>query len=161
MRISYWSSDVCSSDLCADRRHTIDRQADMHRPVAAPTVAFGLGIFARAVDRIDDPHTRFAQPRRIVLFLCGEQAIVGAKLTQRIDQKAVGFLVAGLAQRLSFELAAGAHFEQDTPRLLRQMCRQSRVVHYRTSISAPGAATSSDGCLPSPQLLSDQARSCR
>jgi hypothetical protein len=45
----------------AQRCHAIDGQTDVHRPVGA-----GFTVFARAVDRIDNPHAGQGQPRRVV-----------------------------------------------------------------------------------------------
>src|SRR3546814_20944725 len=81
MRISDWSSDVCSSDLApcafsllrdpefppgrrgekAQHRLTLFHQRDGHRP-SPPSAQ----IIARAVNRVDDPYAFVAKPHQIV-----------------------------------------------------------------------------------------------
>ena len=56
----------------ADGRDAVDGEPNMHRPVGAL-----LAVFARAVDRIDDPHARLVQSLGIVLLLFVEKAVVG------------------------------------------------------------------------------------
>src|SRR3546814_12015256 len=55
----------------ADGGLSIDRERDMDGPVGA-----GLAIFARAVERINDPPPLGVKPRGIVLFLFGKHGDV-------------------------------------------------------------------------------------
>src|SRR3546814_15314076 len=61
MRISDWSSDVCSSDLCPEFRRIADRQA-LEAPVARVEIMFEVGWLHAGIDGrtsaadIDDIH---------------------------------------------------------------------------------------------------------
>ena len=94
----------------------------MHRPVGAR-----FAIFARPVDRIDDPYPALVQPRRIVLFLFGKQAIVWPGFPQGVDKELVGGLVTRLAQRLGAEHAAVAYLQKDATGDLRKVSGEFRV----------------------------------
>src|SRR3546814_2669459 len=72
MRISYWSSDVCSSDLSADNRAAArframdcqfpcacDRRGGMSNAMPLPLYAIGLGSNRR--------HARHGDPRAVLL----------------------------------------------------------------------------------------------
>ena len=93
-------------------RDAIDDQGDVNRPVAAT-----LGIFARPVDRIDDPHPRLPQPRAVARHFLREQAIVGPLATQRLDEESVRDPIAGVAQRRFRVTAALAQGDQPAPGL--------------------------------------------
>ncbi len=107
---------------CADRRLAAHRQRDVYGPVVA-----SLTIFARAVERIDDPDALPIESRPVALAFFGEQSVVGPCLRQRLDQIMVGDPVAFRAHRLAREPAIGAHLHQDATGFLRQFRRQSSI----------------------------------
>src|SRR3546814_7994051 len=127
MRISDWSSDVCSSDLrrwtgaadekaqrprrrlrhdgrrvrsekyplggqCdgPDRGVAVDAEGNMNRPVRAP-----FAIFARAIERVDDPDPLMGQALRGVDALFGQDAVVGTLGPEGVENIVIGYLVAG------------------------------------------------------------------
>src|SRR3546814_19431043 len=57
-----------------DRRDAVDRERDMDGPIVAT-----LAIFARAVERVDDPDAALTAAGRVVLFFFGQQRIDGAR----------------------------------------------------------------------------------
>ena len=75
----------------------------MDSPIRPP-----FPIFPRAIDRIDDPDTRFSQPFCGVLAFFGKQAVVGPLLAQGSDKESVGSLVPRFAKSFALELAAFA-----------------------------------------------------
>ena len=83
----------------------------MHRPVAA-----AFGIFARPVERIDDPHAGLFQPHRIVDAFFGEHAVVGALRLERFEDEGIGDEIARLAERLAGDQPAVAQIEQQAAR---------------------------------------------
>src|SRR3569623_205308 len=115
----------------------------MHRPVVAP-----LAIFARAVDRIDDPRPRLEEPRSVALAFFGQQAVIGALAADRVAQQVVGRRVAGLAEFLRVPVARRAHLEQQLARRLGDMRGEIGVGHaaspsrYATIRSAASSALS-------------------
>jgi hypothetical protein len=117
----------------ADRRHAIDREGDMDGPVSPR-----LTIFARAIDRIDDPDPALGQALLGVLGLFGQQGIVGPRLANGMAEELVCGLIARLAQRLGAEDARGADIQQQLARCLRQMGRQFGVGHDRPMLAAHG-----------------------
>src|SRR3546814_4511525 len=64
MRISDWSSDVCSSDLVA-ARHLIARLAIFDRNAQFEYLSGGLGTFARRGGRSDGEHRQAEQGKRL------------------------------------------------------------------------------------------------
>jgi hypothetical protein len=102
----------------------INGHADMHRPIRPR-----LAIFARAIDGIDNPDAALAQPCLIVLFLFGQQAVIGPGFTQGVTQELVGGLIARLAQRLGAEQTGRSNLDQYAPGHLRQMRGQIAVAH--------------------------------
>ena len=105
---------------------TIDRQADVDRPVAPL-----LTILARSINRIDDPHAALAAPRRVVLFLFGEQAVVWSGRAQCVTQKLIGCGVSGIAKSLAFQHSRVTNFQQNLPGLNRQFRSELCVGHSR------------------------------
>src|SRR3546814_19639192 len=83
----------------------------MHRPIVP-----ALAIFARAVERIDDPYARLAAAHPIVLFLLGKQRVVGPRGANLVAQHGVRLLVASLPQRLAFATAPRASVAQHATR---------------------------------------------
>src|SRR6185312_10005024 len=77
----------------ADLGHAVDRQAHMNRPVGA-----FLAIFARTVDRVDDPTAGLAEALLGVLAFFGQQAVVRPRDAQGVDEELVGDLIASLAE---------------------------------------------------------------
>ena len=125
-----------------DHRRAVDRQPDMHRPVGPR-----LAIFARAIDRIDDPDTRLGEPVVIVLLFFGQQTILAPHFAQRVAQKLVGGLVARLAQRLCTEHPGFTHLDQYAPGHLRQMGGQCRVAHPAHGISRATMASAASSAV--------------
>src|SRR3546814_15553095 len=72
-----------------------------------------LVIFARAIDGVDDPDARFAEPLLRVLAFLGQQAVLGPLLRDGMDKKLVRGLIARLAQRFAFTETRLAHGEKD------------------------------------------------
>ena len=104
-------------------RHTVHREGDVYRPVGAT-----FGIFARSVDRIDDPDPRFSEAGGIVLLLFGEQPVIWPCGADCIAQEAVGIAIACLAQRLASEPLLLAHPCQQSPRFQSEFCGQRSIV---------------------------------
>ena len=96
----------------------------MHGPVGAT-----LTIFARAVDRIDDPDARLGEPGVIVLFLFGEEAVVGPLFADGVAQELVGRRVTCGSQRLQAEHIGRPHLNEQSPRDFGQMGGQFRIRH--------------------------------
>ena len=107
---------------CGD---AIDRQADMHGPIG-PLFA----VFARAVDRIDNPHAGFIQALFGVLAFFRQQPVLGMSGAQGMDKELVGDLIACLSERLAFEHSAGAHLQQDASGTLGEVGGQLGVGHF-------------------------------
>ncbi len=103
----------------------------MDRPIAAL-----LAIFARAIDRVDDPHPLLAEALLGIGRFFGQQSVIGPVLRNRVAQEAVGRLVTCLAQRLAFEQARGADGEQNPPGVMRQLCGEFGIVHRGPATSA-------------------------
>src|SRR3546814_18763954 len=82
---------------CTDRRDSVDRQRDVNGPVRAR-----LALFARAIDGVDDPDARFAEPLLRVLAFLGQQAVIGPLPRDGMDKQLVRGLIASLAPRLAF-----------------------------------------------------------
>ena len=114
----------------------------MHRPVGPR-----LAIFARAIDRIDDPDTRLGEPVVIVLFFLRQQPILAPHFAQRVAQKLVGGLVARLAQCLGTEHPGLADLDQDAPSHFCQMGGQRRVAHPGHGISRATMASAASSAV--------------
>ena len=122
---------VCAQDKAGtgqgnrtDGCDTIDGEPHMHGPVGA-----GLSIFARAVDRIDDPDARLGEPGVIVLFLFGEEAVVRPLFADGVAQELVGRRVTCGPQSLQAEHIGRPHFDQKSPSDFGQMGGQFRIRH--------------------------------
>ncbi len=96
----------------------------MHRPVLSP-----LGIFARPVERIDDPAPAVRQPFSVVRTLLREHRIAGPPLRQAGQDESVGDLIRDMAKRRARKARSVALFQQQPSRFLRQMGRQILVGH--------------------------------
>src|SRR3546814_4727278 len=79
MRISDWSSDVCSSDLIAGRQHAIERHVRAH-DVAGAGVDRGLER-----RQIDVPQFAVGQLDLIVVTTAERRAVTGEMLGPRHD----------------------------------------------------------------------------
>ena len=101
----------------------------MHRPVGPR-----LAIFARAVDRVDDPDTFFRQALVGVLAFLAQQSVFWALLAQRMDEELVGGLVARFAQCLAAEHGAVADFDQNSARHVGEMGGKFGVGHKSRSV---------------------------
>ena len=108
----------------ADGCDTINGQPNMHRPVGAR-----LAIFAGAVDRVDDPDAGFGEPRIVVLFLFGEEPVVGPLFADGVAQELVGRRVTCGPQRLQAEHIGRPHLDQQSPGDFGQMGGQFRIRH--------------------------------
>jgi hypothetical protein len=86
---------------------SINGKGNMHRPISA-----FLAIFSRAIDRINNPDAGFGEARWIILFLFGQQAILGPLLSQGMDQKGVGRGITCFAQRFKAQQPRGANGAQ-------------------------------------------------
>src|SRR3546814_2115535 len=84
-------------------------------------VGAGLAIFARAVERINDPHPLGVKPRGIVLFLFGKHGVVRTVRPQRLHDEGVGGAVAGPAQRLALKQAGTLEGEEQIARHMGDM----------------------------------------
>jgi hypothetical protein len=108
----------------AQHRLAIHGQADMDRPVAAP-----LAIFARAVERIDDPHARLGKARGRIGGFLAQHAIVRPVRRHFGHQESIGQGIALRPQCLAFMRAGRAQVHQDAPGACGQMPRQFQIVH--------------------------------
>jgi len=82
----------------------------MHRPIGAL-----LAIFARAIDRIDNPNALLLEPSGAVLLFLGQQAIIRPSRAQGMAQELIGGRIARFAQCLTFKHTRIAHIAQDAP----------------------------------------------
>ncbi|MCY1175972.1 hypothetical protein D9M73_162320 [compost metagenome] len=73
--------------------HAIDREANMHRPIRAP-----LAKFARAVERIDDPHAPRAAPCGVILRFFRKDEIVGTRAMEQVQDQRIGLGVPAIAK---------------------------------------------------------------
>ncbi len=94
----------------------------MDRPVVAP-----FRIFAGAVERVDDPDPRPAEPRLVVGALLRKHRVARPPLGEAGQDEGVGDLVGDMAERRAFEQGAGALLDQQPPRFLGQMRGQLLV----------------------------------
>ena len=94
----------------------------MDRPIRSP-----FGIFAGAVERIDDPDPHRRQPRRIVRAFLREDGVAGPPLGEAGENQIVGDPVGGTAERGAREDRALALREQQAARFRRQMRGQVLV----------------------------------
>ena len=96
----------------------------MHRPVGPP-----FPIFARPVERIDDPAAAIGEPLAVVRAFLGEDRIARPPLRESGQDEGVRDLVRDMAERRAGEHGSVALFQQQPPRFLRQMGRQILVRH--------------------------------
>src|SRR3546814_14639193 len=66
----------------------------MNRPVRAP-----FAIFARAIERVDDPDPLMGHALRGVDALFGKDAVVGTLGPEGVEHIVIGYLVAGDSER--------------------------------------------------------------
>src|SRR3546814_6690885 len=78
-----------------------------------------LAIFARAVERVDDPDAALTAAGRVVLFFFGQQRIDGARGADFAAEHRIGGFVARLDEPFANE-AARAPVEQDRTRCVRK-----------------------------------------
>jgi len=76
---------------------TVLPQRHVHRPV----VARRLAVLAGAVERIDYPDPRRAEPDLVVLALFAQHRVPGAVLSEQVHQQVVGDRVPGVLERSS------------------------------------------------------------
>src|SRR3546814_18979225 len=83
MRISDWSSDVCSSDLDQDRRR---RLPGLRLPTARRgAVAGSAGLHGRAGDPSGDARTRTAPRDPWLLRAVRKSVVSGTRVSVRVD----------------------------------------------------------------------------
>ncbi len=105
----------------------------MDRPVAAP-----LTIFARPVERIDDPQPATMEPGQIVARFLGQDRVVGIALPDHGEDQSVGLGIAAIAERLASQVAALADAQQRIARGARDDNREIGDISHR-SCQARGA----------------------
>ena len=88
-----------------------------------------LAVLTRAVDRVDDPHPALGEARGIVLLLFRKQAIVGPLLLQCRNDEVVGRGIAGIAERLAAQRAAGADVYEQAAGGLGEVGREVGIGH--------------------------------
>jgi hypothetical protein len=115
--------------------HAIDRKRDMHRPVSA-----FLAIFARAIDRIDNPDALLDRRSSVVLFLSDSSPSSGRCSRRAWNEELVGGRIACLAQRLAASTQATGPLARTSSRI--------RVPRHQSARCAASSAIAHGVMLP-------------
>src|SRR3546814_14142822 len=110
----------------------------MNLPVRAP-----FAIFARAIERVDDPDPLMGQALRGVDALFGQDAVVGTLGPEGVENIVTGYLVAGDTERAPVQQARLPDRQQDFAGRSCQLGGELRIGHAK-SLSTMRSAARSD-----------------